>query len=95
MMIKSIYLLYSKGAFENLPSTPEALKQHIKQATYQSICWKKALRDSRSWDRTEKKHLANWEGKKVILVGNLYGLLCLKHLKHVSIESGPLPGGSL
>ena len=38
------YLFTNKTrSLENLPLTQEVLKQHIKQARYQSICWKKAL----------------------------------------------------
>ena len=38
------YLFTQKArSLENLPLTCEVLKQHIKQARYQSICWKRAL----------------------------------------------------
>ena len=38
------YLFTQKTrSLENLPPTQEVLKQHIKQARHQSICWKKAL----------------------------------------------------
>ena len=38
------YLFTQKTrSLENLPPTQEVLKQHIKRARYQSICWKKAL----------------------------------------------------
>jgi len=30
-------------SLKNLPPTREVLKQHIKRARYQSICWKRAL----------------------------------------------------
>jgi len=30
-------------SLENLPPTREVLKQHIKLARYQSICWKRTL----------------------------------------------------
>ena len=52
-------------SLENLPPTQEVLKQHIKRARYQSICWKKALTamqelpDPANWGW--KKNTTGWE----------------------------------
>jgi len=34
---------FKSRSLENLPPTQEALRQHVKRATYQTACWKKAL----------------------------------------------------
>ena len=39
---KLLFTLKSRS-LDNLPPTQEALRQYIKRATYQSICWKRAL----------------------------------------------------
>ena len=54
------YLFTQKSrSLENLPPTQEVLKQHIKRARYQSICWKKALTAIQ-----ELPIPANWGWKK-------------------------------
>ena len=54
------YLFTQKTrSLENLPPTCEVLKQHIKRARYQSICWKRALTPMQ-----ELPDPANWGWRK-------------------------------
>jgi len=61
------YLFIQKAkSLENLPPTLEALKQHTKQAIYQSNCWNRTL-----LPQEELPNPADRAGRKTPLVGTI------------------------
>ena len=46
--IRKVLFTQNSRSLENIPPTEDALRQHIKRASYQANCWNKALTPSQS-----------------------------------------------